>query len=295
MLAKKNTILLSLLFAFLGPHLMALAGQEEGNVEARQSFSAIGTLMPQYKSMLGSVVSGRVDAVFVDVGDFVTKGQPLLALDQTFFEIAVSEAQTAVGAATIERDDALRNLDRMKKLFEKPEGQTPSISQKRFEDAQTRYEQAQTGQRRAEEALKKAKKNLEEATIRAPYDGVVTKRLACPGEPINATPVTKLLEIMSLDELYVEFSIPQVHMAFVKRGIPVLLGIEGTLCHDVEAKIDCIFPDIDEKTRSVKCRATIKNPERTLHPGALVHVVIPYTNNSSVCLCITEETACASL
>ena len=258
--------------------LLALApivGQaEESTTIVPHTLSAVGTVYPLYKSTLGTVVSGKVDKIFVEVGDSVKQGQALLTLDQSFFVIAVAEGEAAVSSAKVELDDAARNFERMKKLFEKPEGQAPTISQKRFEDAQTRYLQAQVALQKAEESLKRAKTNLNESTVRAPYDGVITKRLVHPGEPVNATPITKLLEMLFIDEVYVEFSVPQLHMSHLQVGLPVLLEIEGALHEKVEATISRIYPDIDEKTRSVKCRSVIANSSRKFCPGALVRVGI---------------------
>jgi membrane fusion protein (multidrug efflux system) len=254
--------------------LSLVAQAEEAEAVEQHTISTVGTIYPLYKSTLGSVVSGRIDEVLVEVGDSVARGQPLLILDKSFFIIAVAEAQAAVGSAQVELEDADRNYERMKKLFEKPEGQAPSISQKRFEDAQTRYQQAVVGIQRAEEAFKRAQENINETTIKAPYDGVITKRLVHPGEPVNVMPVTKLIEMLSIDDLYVEFSIPQLHMSHLMVGTPVLLDIEGASCDKVQAMINRIYPDIDEKTRSIKCRSVIKNSERKFHPGALVRVAI---------------------
>ena len=247
-----------------------------GAVEHR-SMSTVGTIYPQYKTALGSIVSGRVEEVLVDVGDPIKKGQELIRLDPTFFTIAVNEAEEAVASAKVELEDAQRNFERMKKLFEKPAGQTPSISQKRFEDAKTRFDQAVVNELRSEENLKRARNNLKEATIRAPYDGVVTRRLVHPGEPVNATPVTKLLEIISVDRLYVEFSLPQIELSRLQVGSPILLDIEGASHGKLTATIDLISPDIDDKSRSMKCRTYLDNRNSLFHPGSLVRVTVPMT------------------
>ena len=249
-----------------------------------QSISTIGTIYPQYKSSLGSVVSGRVDEVFVDVGDSVKKGQEILNLDTSLYSIAVSEAEDAVESSVVEKIDAERNFDRMKKLFDKPEGQCPSISQKRFEDAKTRYEQAVVGEKKAGEALKRAVTNRNEATILAPYDGMITKRLVHPGDTINTAPVTKLMEIISIELLYVEFSIPQMQISNVHVGSPIVLDVEGSSCGKCSATIDVMYPDVDEKTRSIKCRTNLKNSDRKFFPGSLVRVCIPLKESASASL-----------
>ncbi len=247
---------------------------EEGPVVETRTLRAVGTVRPLCKSTLGSVVSGRVDSVFVDVGDVVQKKQPLMQLEQKFFSIAVAEAQAVLRSAHLEYEDAMRDFERMKKLFEKPSGQSPSISQKRFEDAKMRYEQAAVSVQKAQEAAHRAQTNLDESTIYAPYDGVITTRLVHPGDPINAAPVTKVLEMMSIENLYVEFSVPQLHMARLKSGTPVVYSIEG-IASCIPATISRIYPDIEEKTRSIKCRVAIKNKDHAIHPGALVHIEIP--------------------
>jgi membrane fusion protein, multidrug efflux system len=257
--------------------LIILATQVHTPIGAAEyrSISTVGTVCPQHKSCLGSVVSGRVDSVLVDVGDVVKKGQELIRLDSSFFTIALSEAEASVVAAKVERVDAQRNFERMKKLFNKPEGQSPSISQKRFEDAKTRYDVALIGQKRAEENFKRAQTNLKEATIRAPYDGIITRRFIHPGEAVNAAPVTKLIEMMSIDSLYVEFSIPQLQLSKLHIGSAMMLHIEGAKGEQCAAKIDLIFPDVDEKTRSVKCRTFLSKDDKDFHPGSLVNVTIP--------------------
>jgi membrane fusion protein, multidrug efflux system len=259
---------------FMGLFLSLAAFAYAHDGQSQAALTAIGTLTPAHKSTLGSIVSGRVEEVFVDVGDSVKKGQPLLKLDQSFFDIAFEESVAAAHSATIELEDATRNYERMKKLFEKPEGQLPAISLKRFEDAQTRCEQAKVAKARAEQNVRKAQTNLEETVIKAPYDGVITKRFVHPGEPVNATPVTKILEILSIDTVYVEFSLPQIHRSKVHVGDAVEIEVEGSANEKIRAVVDMIYPDIDEKTRSIKCRTIVRNTNRELQPGALVRVLI---------------------
>lgn len=237
-----------------------------------QHLYTIGTVCARNKSSLGSVVSGRVEEVLVEVGDKVQKGQVLLRLDPRFFAIALAEAEATVQSAKVERDDATRNYERMKKLFERPSGPSPVISQKRLEDAEARYNQAQAGLARAEEMYNRAQQQLKEATIIAPYSGVITKRYVHPGEPVNATPVTKLLEIVSTETPYVEFSVPQVQGTTVRVGTVVTVRVEGKQNQELTAPIELIYPDVDEKTRSTKCRASL--PSGELQPGALVRVIV---------------------
>ena len=245
-----------------------------------QHLYTIGTVCARHKTTLGSIVSGRVDEVLVDVGDLVEKGQSLLRLDTKLLSITLAETGASLQSAKVEFADALRNYERMKKLFEKPSGPSPVISQKRLEDAQVRCSQARTMLSRADEAYKRAKQQLCEATITAPYSGVITRRYVHPGEPVTAMPVTKLLEMVSVEAPYVEFSVPQVQGARVRVGTVVTVRIEGKADTEFSAPVELMYPDVDEKTRSTKCRASL--PPEKFSPGALVRVVIPLSEDGHV-------------
>lgn len=249
---------------------------------APRTISSIGTIHPKYATTLGSLVSGRVENVLADVGDVVSEGQPLLILDASLFTIDVADAQAALQAATVELEDAERNFIRMQKLYDKPEGIRPSISQKRFEDAATRFDQAKAAKTRAQEALNRCVNRLNETVIKAPYKGVITKRFVHPGEPITASPATKLLEIMFIDTEYLEFSIPQNHLTNVRPGMPIHMKIDGI--HEEQATIASIFPEIDATNRSVKCRAVLENRDHHIPPGALVHIHIMLEDKEDVAL-----------
>jgi len=233
---------------------------------------AVGTVYPQYKSALSSQVAGRVTEVYVEVGDRVKKGSPLVKLDPIFFEINVAQKGAALAHAQLDLKDSKLQLERMKKLWEKPEGETPSIPQKRFDDAKMAYDQAVISIKQAMVNLKKAKTERDEALIKAPFDGVITERYVDPGVAIAAGPQTKVLEIQSQDLLYVEFPIAQIELGHIQEGDQVLIEAEG-VGKSLE-KIDRIYPQVDIESRTIKCRAYIHNPSLKLKPGALVQVQV---------------------
>lgn len=246
-----------------------------GNVFAEVPLlTAVGNLNSSTSCKLGSQVSGRVEQVFVEVGDFVKKGQPLLQLDKKLFEIDVSHKEAVLESAKIEFHDAEVNYLRMKKLWEKPAGQTPSISQKRYEDAKLRYEQAQVQVMQDEQDLKRAQLSLAETTIVASFDGVVSNRFVDPGEAITNIPITHVVEIQAADPLFLEFSIPQGYLKTIQIGTPITFKVEGHETKKFEAKVNLIYPSIDQMTRTFKCRATVDNPNLELHPGSLAKVEI---------------------
>ncbi|WP_068467915.1 efflux RND transporter periplasmic adaptor subunit [Candidatus Protochlamydia phocaeensis] len=236
--------------------------------------TTIGSIYPSSKSVIGSHVAGRVQAIWVNISDEVRQGQPLLKIDPIFFEIEVSLKQAALESAKIALADAEKDLTRMQNLWEKKEGQSPSISLKKLEEARSRYDQSLAAVKENEENLKRAKVNLQETLIRAPFTGVITKRLIDKGEMVTATPVTELLEIQSIEPVYLEFSIPQSCMSLVQAGTPLEFEIEGTQKKNYQAKINLLYPVLDEATRSLRCRAVIDNKNKDLLPGSLAKITI---------------------
>lgn len=277
---------------------------------------AVGSFKAKQLSKLGTQVSGRVQDVLVDVGDTVKKGQELVRIDATFFQIELEQRkadletvkariesarqsiktfQAEVSVAKASLDDAELQLQRMKSLWEKPDGSTPSIPKRmydeavfgkqqaaaRVESAQSRLAEAQakllessSSVKQAEQAVKWAEKRLAETIIRAPFNGVVTNRMVDPGEPVTSTPITHLVEIKDAEELELEFSLPQSMLSRVQKGTPVEFEVEGIDAGTGKGQIAVVFPDVDEATRSFRCKVLVDNAGLKYRPGLLVRVRI---------------------
>jgi RND family efflux transporter MFP subunit len=256
----------------------------EAKVSALREYApAVGTLRARQITQLGPLVSGRVAEVTVDFGDRVEEGQVLVRLERTLFEIemqqqaaGVQAAKGSLAAAKADADYWNRELIRQQELFARGVG-----SQKELGDTQTRQQaaaaalEAAAGQlAQAEQALAYARQRLAETEIRAPYAGVVSQRYVDPGDMASTAPPTDLLEVRETDVLYLEFSLPQDLLSLVRVGAPVEFTVEGAEEAAHTARIDVIFPTIDEATRSFRCRATVDNRDQRLMAGSLARVQV---------------------
>jgi len=239
-----------------------------------ESYTTIGSIKASSASRLSSQVSGRVDKILVDIGDPVKRGQPLVELETRYLVIDRDQKLASFESARIDHNDAELNYQRMQKLWHKPEGQAPSISLKRLEEAKSQSEHAASRLKQAAEALKLAELNLEEAQIKAPYDGVITNCFIDSGESILGLSMTPLMEIQAVDPVYLEFSIPQGQLNLIEEGTPIDFAVEGLKEDHFQAHIDKIYPNLDESTRSVLCRAVIANSDRKIRTGSLAKVTI---------------------
>lgn len=125
---------------------------------------------------LTTPVTGVIKSVFVNAGQRVKKGQPLLALDATLYEARVMEAEAGLDRVKEEALDAERELARAKELYSRAVSSTTE-----YDAAKLRNARSGAAAREAQARLMIARKNLEYSILRAPFDGVVVERRAEPG------------------------------------------------------------------------------------------------------------------
>jgi RND family efflux transporter MFP subunit len=235
---------------------------------------AVGTFRARQTARLGPQVSGRVDKVLVDVGDVVKAGQPLLKLDPGFFQIDVNQRQAGLSQARVMYDQAELAFLRVKKLWQPSDGGTAAVSQQQFDDAKAQLDAALGRVNEAQAGVEAAEKRLSEATIRAPFDAAVTRRLVDVGDSVTSAPLTVALEVQEVQVLDLEFSLPQHMLARVKKGTPVRYQPAGGRDDKAEGVISLVYPVVDEATRSFKCRVRVDNRDLRYSPGQLVNVEV---------------------
>lgn len=130
---------------------------------------------------LTTPVSGVVKSVLVHQGQSVKKGQTLVMLDDAVYQARVMESEGNVERLKADEVEANRDLKRARELYDRAVSSTTE-----FEQAQVKYARASGLYKEAQARLLIARKQLEYATLRAPFDGTVSKRLAEPGMVVSA-------------------------------------------------------------------------------------------------------------
>lgn len=144
------------------------------------------------KVELTTRVSGVVDQVLVKVGQHVSKGTILLQLNKTILQARFDEAVAELAQAQANADDAKRDLDRAKELYNRTVSSTTEL------DAATlRYTRAQAALAAAGARRVIARQNLYDADLRAPFGGVVSALPGAPGTVVAAECQPRTLVILS--------------------------------------------------------------------------------------------------
>jgi len=231
---------------------------EPGALE--QSLPLTGTLTPLNEATVKAKVAGELVAVTVREGESVKLGQVLAKIDLTEVQARVAARQADVEAAKAQLVWAEKNRNTQKALLEKQ-----FISQNAFDNIQSTYDVAVAKRRAAEADLVAAQKSLGDAVLVAPISGIVSQRLAQPGErvPLDA----KVVSIVDLSRLQLEASVPPTAIGQVHVGQTMNFRVEGFGEREFAGRIERINPSATAGSRSISVYAVIDNSEGVLRGG----------------------------
>ncbi len=230
----------------------ALASVEvrRGDIEAR--VTATGVLQPRTYVDVGAQVSGQLEALHVQVGDSVRKGDLLAEIDPTVYLARVdgTRAQLRNQQAQLKDREAQLTLaeiqlQRQKNLFAEDattrEALQSAEASLRSAEAQIEALTAQIEQ--TQSTLRAEEANLEYAKIYAPMDGTVVTIDARQGQTLNASQTTPLLmRIADLDTMSVQAQVSEADIGLLEVGMPVYFTTLGNQGRRWEGKLSRIEP-----------------------------------------------------
>jgi RND family efflux transporter MFP subunit len=226
----------------LGPSDVA----EVAKADLVEGIPVSGTLEPAVDVRIASPIPEVIEAVLVNEGDAVKKGQVLAR-----FQEGVVAPQAA--SAEAQRRIAASDYERMKNLF--AEG---AVSQKDVENAELTL-------RAAEATEAQANKRLSDATVRAPVSGVISERLVESGNRVKDG--DHLFQLVNTDNLEFQATVPSQYAGSLKPGSAVALTITGQNGGAVSGKVSRVNAAVDPSTRQVKVYVTVPNSRHAMVGG----------------------------
>ena len=139
-----------------------------------------GIVAPVEDANLSFEVNGKVEQVFVKLGDSVKKGQPLAKLNQLSFQLSFKSASAQLEQAKASLLEASNEFKRYQQLIEKG-----LVSRSGFDNSKSVYESAKSAVDVSNAQLNIARKDVQDSTLLAPYDGIITKRLIEPSQQVS--------------------------------------------------------------------------------------------------------------
>ena len=181
----------------------------------RAIVTATGTLAPLEKVTVGAEVSGRIETVFVDFNDRVTKGQIIAHINTDALKAIALQAQAAVAQAQANLAKAENDLRRAISLQH-----SGFVSTAAYDTAKAARDTAAATLKSAKAQSEQAEANLDKADIRAPIDGIVLDRKVDPGQTVAASFQTPELFVIASDltKLELDVDIDEADIGQVRVG-----------------------------------------------------------------------------
>ena len=202
-------------------------------------------------------LTGKIEHIFVEVGDEVKAGDMLVRMDQTQYltqKIQLANLEIEVG--------------RLEALLE-----TGSVSQQTYDQTKVAYDQ-----------LKQNLAFLEQNTyVKAPFDGVISAKTYEDGELYGGKPIVVLTQVKKLKAL---IAVPETYYPMIKEGMRLTVKSEVYPNETFPATIEVVYPTIDAASHTFQCKVVIPNASKKLRGGMYVTttlglgkentIVVPY-------------------
>lgn len=229
-------------------------------VDFTERILATGELRAPNHADIAAEVDGRVTELHIEEGTHVDAGAALLELDPVRRQLGVDAAKARVAEMRAGLQEARREVERRRVLRKNDIASMAAV-----EKAET--EMRLTGSRLAAALaeLGVAERSLSEATVRAPFAGMLVERKVSLGEYVQVG--TPLVELVSLDPLDVVFSLAEVDSGRVEVGQRVIVTVAPFPDEEFEAIVDVVSPTIDPRSRTLRVKASLDNSRRRLRPG----------------------------
>ena len=250
---------------------------QRGPLSFYRTFS--GTIDPRAHFAVAPKVGGRIQRIFVDVSDPVTRGQVVVQMENAEYEQEVIEAQARLAVVEANLDEARnrfviakRQLERAKTLSNKGIASESAYdtAQAQFLTGQSAVKVAEANRKREDALLRAAKIRMEYTQVKADWqqgdnERTVAERYVEEGNTVAAN--TQILSIIEIDPVIAVIQVTEKDYPLISLNQQAEVqaeGFPGTIFIGTVSRISPIF---SESSRQAKIELHIANPKHLLKPG----------------------------
>jgi RND family efflux transporter MFP subunit len=196
---------------------------------------------------------GRIENIYVEVGERITKGQDLFLMDRTQLY------QMQLQLSSLEKD-----LSRLDTLL-----RTGSTKQQQYDQMKTQYDVTRTNVEFMEQ----------NTMMKAPFDGVVTGKYFENGEMYSGAPTTQtgrsaIVTVMQVNPLKVNVNISEQYYPLIRKGMKAEVIADVYKNEKFTGTVFRIAPTVNATTRSFNVELELRNRNELLKPGMFVRVAM---------------------
>jgi RND family efflux transporter MFP subunit len=209
------------------------------------------TVLPFEEVNMAPSTPGRIDKIYVELGDKVNQGDNLFLMDRTQLY------QLKLQLTSLEKD-----LNRVDTLLK-----TGSAKQQQYDQLKTQFD-----------VLKTNVDFMEENTLlKAPFNGVVTGKYFENGEMYSGSPTTQsgrsaVVTVMQVNPLKINVSISEQYYPLIKKGMKASVTADVYKDESFTGNVFRISPTVSAATRSFIAELELPNRNDLLKPGMFVRV-----------------------
>lgn len=242
-------------------HPVETARVEQGELTAR--YAATATLQAEHEAKLISEVPGTVLDLLVEEGDAVRKGQLLARIDAAHSRLQLREA----------------NADLQRRQNDVARGEKLLARKLIAANAQDQAE-SEFAVRRAEVNL--ARVRVEKSEIRAPFDGIITRRWIKQGQLLAAN--AAVFDMANFTDLRAELRVPERDAVAIAAGQRVDFTVDALGSRQFEARVERVAPVVDRDSGTVKVTVRVDNQDHSLRPGLFTRMDIAFLHVANAVL-----------
>jgi RND family efflux transporter MFP subunit len=226
-----------------------------------------GTLKADEEVAVSSEVDGIVRKIKVNEGSPVNKGTLLVEINEIDYMLDWKRSESALKQAEANLENAKAEYKRKDALYKEE-----LITRQQFDDIRTKLALAEAELDRAKATLQTSKEKLSRTKVYSPLRGAVKEKKVSVGDYVrNGTP---LLQLIKIDPLKLSFTISEKDVAGLKIGQEVVFTVDAFTGKQFKGKVSLIYPNVEERTRTLQAEAIVPNANHMLKPGYFARIQI---------------------
>jgi RND family efflux transporter MFP subunit len=232
----------------------------------KDTFSATlwvsGTVISKSDARIAAETDGRVTWV-AEVGSRIAKGDAIAEIDSTGLELELADSQAQLASLESQLNYQRNNLTRLEQL-----AASNNAAANQLDEAQAQLDMTVQSIKRANVSIKQIKRRIQQASVIAPFPGVVAERLIQVGEFVNrGAQVARLVDTGSRE---IRAQAPLSVAGWIREGMEV--SVEHQQRSSL-SPVSRVIPVGDERSRMFEVRIDAKDPAWII--GSPVRVALP--------------------
>ena len=235
-----------------------------------------GTVFGRNDVSLTAGASGQLTYV-AEPGTFLERGQVAARIDMLPLQLQKAEQEALIKRAQITVNFHKKEIDRLKSL-----AKTDAAAEYQIDMTQNNLDLALSDIELAELKLKQLNDRIERATVKTPFDGIVSERFRQAGGDVNRA--DNLVKFLDIDNLETRLFVPIKYLAYVKKGLQLTVSSgEFEMDQKTRARVISVIPATEERSQTFEIRARLDLSNGSQWAtGQLVEVDVPIVKTTAV-------------